>query len=115
VSEAEAWTPIRFVRSLHQCESCKATILLGSPGSSTGTRGTRAFWTKQRDAWRCLSCHTEITRSDRAREACVGCRTLVPRYLEGDAWVHHHRGEEPMSCTFLEEQTTSALSLERVA
>ncbi len=111
----EIWTPIRFVRSLHICESCGETILLGSPGSSTGTRDTRAFWTKPRDAWRCLRCHTEIGRMDRARDACVGCRALAPRLLEDNAWVHHHRGEAPTPCTFFEEQTAAVLSVERVA
>lgn len=106
----EAWTPIRFVRSLHQCESCGSTILPGSPGSTTGSRGTRAFQSVQRRAWRCLTCHVEIGRMDRARDECAGCRTLTPRWLESDAWVHRHRGEAPILCTFSEEQTTSGLA-----
>jgi hypothetical protein len=65
---AELWTPVRFVRSIQTCSFCFEEIPTGSPGNSTGTRGTRAYYCARRSAWLCLACKSEYTRSDIARE-----------------------------------------------
>lgn len=79
----EAWTPIRYVRAPQRCEFCGAVILAASPGSSTGDRGTRAFWQPRRNRWQCLGCHSELVRIEVARERCAAssCPTA------GGAWA----------------------------
>jgi hypothetical protein len=64
----EVWIPIRFVREEVRCWFCHARIPKASPGSTTGTRGTKAWWDKATNRWECLPCHDEGTRAQIARD-----------------------------------------------
>ena len=62
----EQWTPVRYVRRPQTCAFCWCVIPAGSPGSSTGTRGTRA-WVNDRGEWECLGCRSDGFRAEEAR------------------------------------------------
>lgn len=58
----EIWTPVRFVPPGVSCDFCWRAIPRGAPGRSTGTRGTKAYYSAKRRVYECLSCHDELTR-----------------------------------------------------
>jgi len=63
--------PVRYVHQRQTCHLCWGTIAAGAPGSSAGTRGTRAFFLPRATLtcaisgrlllgpglWECLECH----------------------------------------------------------
>jgi hypothetical protein len=69
MSARERWIPVRYVNYSQRCRFCWCDIPRGSPGSTTGTRGTRAWKSLDTGEWECLSCRTEGFRAEEAREA----------------------------------------------
>jgi hypothetical protein len=75
------WTPARYVHAHQRCWFCGAHIPRATPGRTTGTRGTKAFFNTAFRLWECCDCRAEATRADLARleprvpavEACEGC------------------------------------------
>ena len=65
----EVWTPVRYVQRQEVCDFCWNFIPPGSPGRSTGSRGTRAWYNPALDIWECLACRSEAMRADMARAA----------------------------------------------
>lgn len=63
VDVERAWTPVRYVREAQTCAFCWGPIPAGSPGSRTGTRGTRAWYNAVWQVWECIPCRDEATRS----------------------------------------------------
>ena len=101
MTSPEPWTPARYIRFAQICESCGSTIAVQSPGTSTGTRGTKAFFSPLRRAWQCLHCRTELCRCERAAVECAGCRALIARFpLPAGGWVHRTRAGAVMPCNF---------------
>ena len=64
---AEKWTPARHVPTGVYCDFCNCWIRKASPGNSTGSRGTKAWYNAYRKVWECLGCRTEAMRADFAR------------------------------------------------
>lgn len=54
-----AWVPVRFIQRPQRCAFCQCTIRRGSPGSSKGTRGTKAWRNGITGEWECIPCRTE--------------------------------------------------------
>jgi len=52
------WRPVRFVRARQLCCRCWHYIPKGSPGNTTGTRGTKAWWHPGWDVWMCVPCRS---------------------------------------------------------
>lgn len=63
---SETWVPIRTVYADTVCWFCGTEIPKGKPGSSTGSRGTKAWWCKERDVCECLPCGSERLRAEEA-------------------------------------------------
>ena len=57
------WTPVRYVRVAQVCSFCGHTIPAGSPGSTTGTRGTKAYYNAVLNVWECIGCRQEALRA----------------------------------------------------
>jgi hypothetical protein len=66
---SETWVPIRTVYAWTYCWFCGTLIAKAKPGSTTGTRGTKAWWCKERDVLECLDCRSEGMRAEEARGA----------------------------------------------
>jgi hypothetical protein len=62
------WIPARFVHAPQVCDFCGLTIPVGSPGSRTGERGTRAYFNSLLKVWECMDCRQEALR---AHAACL--------------------------------------------
>jgi len=58
------WTPVRYVNAPQRCASCGRYIPKGSPGNSAGTRGTRAYFCRERNTWNCIPCRQEAYALD---------------------------------------------------
>jgi len=69
----ELWTPVRYVHQPQTCDFYWSRIAPGKPGSTTGTRGTKAWFCQSRNVWECLECRSEATRAQIARES-IGVR-----------------------------------------
>jgi hypothetical protein len=59
----ETWIPMRTVYASTWCWFCGAFIAKGKPGNTTGTRGTKAWWCRERDVCECLECRSEAIRA----------------------------------------------------
>ncbi len=62
------WIPARFVRRSQVCAFCRSSISPARPGSTTGTRGTKAWFNPATGEWECLECHEEASRAEAARQ-----------------------------------------------
>lgn len=60
------WTPARYVHAPQVCSFCGCTIPAGAPGTTTGTRGTRAYFNGLLKVWECMGCHQEALRAQSA-------------------------------------------------
>lgn len=68
-SDPRLWTPSRYVKHDQQCDFCWNRIPRSKPGSTSGTRGTKAFYNAAFNIWECWPCRQEAARADEAREA----------------------------------------------
>lgn len=103
VYDEERWTPVRFVRDEQVCAFCGARIPQARPGTTTGTRGTKAFFSHDSKRWSCSDCYAIVSRSDRARAECGGCRSLVGRFEKSPGvWIHRTREGVESPCSFVE-------------
>lgn len=57
------WMPVRFVRTAQECSFCGFTIPAASPGATTGTRGTKAFYNRLTKEWECIPCRREANEA----------------------------------------------------
>lgn len=64
MSARDNWTPVRFVPGEVPCSFCLRKIPRGAPGSSKGTRGTKAYWCSDRKVWECVACRAEGVRAE---------------------------------------------------
>ena len=80
--DPDYWMPVRFVRLQQVCNFCQAFIPRASPGRSTGTRGTKAYYCPALGVWECIPCRQLVTPEleaarrapiPRVLEACVAC------------------------------------------
>jgi len=62
----EGFRPVRYVAVRQRCHFCFGVIPKASPGSSKGTRGTKAWFDPGTGLWECLPCHEEGSRADAA-------------------------------------------------
>jgi len=60
---SETWVPIRTVYMNTYCWLCGDLIPRAKPGCTTGTRGTKAWWCKERDVCECTGCRSEAMRA----------------------------------------------------
>lgn len=60
------WTPVRYLAHDAVCGFCRVMIFKGSPGRTTGTRGTRCWWNAYWREYECLGCRSEAMRADTA-------------------------------------------------
>ena len=60
------WTPARFVHEPQTCSFCGYMIPRASPGSTTGTRGTKAYFNSLTKVWECIGCRQEALRAQGA-------------------------------------------------
>ena len=74
--DPDVWTPVRFVHQPQRCQFCWEVIPRAKPGTTTGTRGTKAFYNAALQVWECMKCREEATRADLARQAELEARTL---------------------------------------
>lgn len=65
----EEWVPVRHVAKPQTCRFCRGHISAGKPGTTTGSRGTKAWWSKTTNTWECLTCRSEGFRVEGVREA----------------------------------------------
>lgn len=101
---AEKWIPVRFLRQAVVCSFCRCTVWAGSPGHTTGTRGTRVWWNQWRNEYECMPCRSEAVRAgiafdveqDHLRRAAVaGITAAAPQLPLGSASVSLAREGEP--------------------
>jgi hypothetical protein len=64
-----AWVPARHVQQAQKCATCRVVIPKGAPGTSTGSRGTKAWYNRLSREWECIACRSEGMRADDARQA----------------------------------------------
>lgn len=57
------WIAARTIRRDVVCSFCGALIRRCAPGSTTGTRGTKAFFNPQLREFECMPCREEATRA----------------------------------------------------
>lgn len=65
---AEQWIPVRWVKKAVRCDFCRSNIPAGKPGTTTGSRGTKAWYCRHRNIFECLGCRSEAMRADTARK-----------------------------------------------
>lgn len=63
------WTPVRFVRQQVECACCWEIIPAGKPGTTTGTRGTKAYYCAQTREFECMRCRGLATERDLRMQA----------------------------------------------
>lgn len=71
---SETWIPLRYVPAATWCWFCGAFIPRAKPGTTTGTRGTKAWLCREREVLECFECRSEAMRAEeagRAREPAV--------------------------------------------
>lgn len=85
------WTPVRYISHEQRCAFCGMTILKGKPGSSTGDRGTKAWFRRldeMRGEWECLACRKEagdaLAAFEKEREVIAA--HVRPMMDEGEAF-----------------------------
>lgn len=66
-SVAATWVPVRYIHREQRCVFCQNRIPRGAPGSSKGTRGTKAWRNSLTGDWECIPCRTEGFKVDAAR------------------------------------------------
>lgn len=71
------WMPVRFVSHEQECDLCWAIIPKASPGRSTGTRGTKAWYNAAFGIWECIKCRQLVTP-----ELVADRHTPIPREIE---------------------------------
>ena len=64
----ENWTPIRYVTAAVNCDFCGVLIPRCKPGTTKGTRGTKAWRSNVRGVWECLCCRSEGFRAESERD-----------------------------------------------
>ena len=62
--ERKTWTPVRFIRDPQVCAFCWQIIPNGRPGSTTGSRGTKAWYCPEHRVYECLGCRSEATDAE---------------------------------------------------
>lgn len=60
------WMPVRYVNEPQVCSFCGYTIQRASPGSTTGSRGTKAYFNSLTKVWECIGCRQEALRAQGA-------------------------------------------------
>lgn len=78
--ESQGWIPARTIRFEVKCRFCGVRIPRCKPGSSTGDRGTKAWFNPSSREWECLSCHDELTRAELAIIELTRLGVLTPGY-----------------------------------
>jgi hypothetical protein len=80
--DAGYWMPVRFVSKQQVCDFCWGFIPPQKPGTSTGSRGTKAYYCPGLGIWECIPCRQLVTPEledarrapiPRLVEACVRC------------------------------------------
>ena len=59
---------MRHVYKTARCSFCGFDIPRGLPGTTTGSRGTKAYFNAQLGEWECIGCRQEALRAQAARE-----------------------------------------------
>jgi len=72
--DPRVWTPVRYVRFPQVCDFCWELIPRSSPGRTTGSRGTKAFFNAALNIWECIPCREEATRADLTRQSELDAR-----------------------------------------
>jgi len=75
------WTPARYITFDQVCHFCGAEIPRAKPGTTTGTRGTKAYINVALGLYECMPCRWEATRAELAGqepraprvERCAAC------------------------------------------
>ena len=80
----ELWNPARYIMQSQVCVDCGIRIPKASPGTSSGTRGTKAFFSPDRKAWRCEACMEDASKCDLARETLREAIAKGVRVTEGE-------------------------------
>lgn len=68
-NDPRLWTPVRYVHKSQRCDFCWNAIPRARPGSTTGTRGTKAYFNAALGIWECLKCREAAHDADAARMA----------------------------------------------
>jgi hypothetical protein len=66
---------------------CGGRIPRSKPGTSTGTRGTKAYFSPEARAWECIECRSEGVRAEIAQQEIEDAirRRARPMMVEGEA------------------------------
>lgn len=118
MSARDNWTPVRFVPGEVPCSFCLRKIPRGAPGSSKGTRGTKAYWCNSRKVWECIECRAEGVRAELAQdELDRTARRAVPalRGAKYDVVFNRHGGIESGLSVFVAAYHAGTLDALHVA
>lgn len=62
--DATYWIPVRHVRQAQECDFCWCRIPKASPGHTSGSRGTKAYYNPVLRIWECCECRRLAAERD---------------------------------------------------